>query len=141
MNDLIASIVQNDLLIIILLVLPFIIMASIKWKKDKKRKPIKNNNLYEENTMEATSSETWLKTLFWGNQIFGFIITAIVIGLMWWFFSSIFSFIFLTSLVNLKYIGDVNVLKILVLIFVCSAIYNFINDKKKTSVKKKKNKK
>ena len=141
MNDLIASIEQNSLLIIILLVLLFIIMASINLKKDKKRQPIKNNNLDEENTIEEVSSKTWLKTLFWGNQIFGFIITVIVIGLMWWFFSSILSFIFLTPLANLKYIGEVNVLKVLVFIFVCSAVYIFVHDKKKTSVKKQKNKK
>ena len=94
--------------------------------------------------MKKNSSDTWYKTLFWGNQIIGFIITAIVFGLLWLFFSTIFSFIFLTPLTSVKYIGEVNLLKILVLIFVSSAIYTFINDKKnkkKTRVKMKKIKK
>tara|TARA_B100002019_G_scaffold284618_1_gene292517 strand:+ start:211 stop:477 length:267 start_codon:yes stop_codon:yes gene_type:complete len=88
--------------------------------------------------MNENSNENWLKTIFWSNQIFGFIITAIVMGLMWLFFSSIFSFIFLTPLANLKYIGDITVLKIFIFFVVCSTIYSLVVDKKKSRIKKKK---
>tara|TARA_B100001250_G_scaffold178562_1_gene153470 strand:+ start:200 stop:634 length:435 start_codon:yes stop_codon:yes gene_type:complete len=133
---------ENAFLITVLIIIGFIIMAFIKWKKDIKRKPIKDIKRDDNEMWEENLSDSGLKALFFGNQILGFIITCIVAGLLFIFFKNIFSFIFLTPLFSVKYIGTINVLKILLILFACSVLYGIFSDlkKKPKKIKRKKRK-
>jgi len=117
--------------LVIIVIIFFFVMASKAWKRDKKRKPIKNIEPDDEKMCEENLSEGGLKALFFGNQIVGFIVTVLTVGLIFAFFSSIFSFVFLTTLFKVKYIGNITVLKILLLFTACAIIYGIINDRKK----------
>ena len=117
--------------LVIIVIIFFFAMASKAWKRDKKRKPIKNIEPDDEKMWEENLSEGGLKALFFGNQIVGFILTVLTVGLIFVFFKSIFSFVFLTTLFKVKYIGNITVLKILLLFMACAIIYGIINDRKK----------
>ena len=117
--------------LVIIVIIFFFVMASKAWKRDKKRKPIKNIEPDDDKMWEENLSEGGLKALFFGNQIVGFIVTVLTVGLIFVFFKSIFSFVFLTTLFKVKYIGNITVLKILLLFTACAIIYGIINDRKK----------
>lgn len=62
-------------------------------------------------------NERDFKTNLWVRSIIGFIVTGLWIGLMWIFFKSVFSFIFLTPFFTLKYLGEIHLLKIILIFF------------------------
>ena len=62
-------------------------------------------------------NERDFKTNLWVRSIIGFIVTGLWIGLMWIFFKSVFSFIFLTPFFSLKYLGEIHLLKIILIFF------------------------
>ena len=117
--------------LVIIVIIFFFVMASKPWKRARKRKPIKNIEPDDDKMWEENLSEGGLKALFFGNQIVGFIVTVLTVGLIFVFFKSIFSFVFLTTLFKVKYIGNITVLKILLLFMVCAIIYGIITDRKK----------
>ena len=117
--------------IVIIAIIVFFVMASKAWERDKKRKPIKNIEPDDDKMWEENPNEGVLKALFYGNQIVGFIITGLTVGLIFLFFKSIFSFIFLTTLFKIKYIGNITIFKIFLLLVVCAFIYGSITDKRK----------
>ena len=139
-ESLLSTVEDNAFLITVLIIIGFIIMASIKWKKDIKRKPIQDIEPDDNKMWEENLSDSGLKALFFGNQIFGCIITLITVGLLFIFFKSIFSFIFLTPLFNVKYLGDITVLKLFLLLIACSVIYGIFSDSKKEPKKRKRKK-
>ena len=117
--------------IVIIAIIVFFVMASKAWERDKKRKPIKNIEPDDDKMWDENLNEGGLKALFYGNQIVGFIITGLTVGLIFLFFKSIFSFIFLTTLFKIKYIGNITIFKIFLLFVACAFIYGSITDKKK----------
>ena len=62
-------------------------------------------------------NEREFKTKLWVGSIIGFIVGGIWISLMWIFFKSVFSFIFLTPFFSLKYLGEIHLLKIILIFF------------------------
>ena len=62
-------------------------------------------------------NERDFKTNLWVRSIIGFIVGGIWIGLMMIFFISVFSFIFLTPFFTLKYLGEIHLLKIILIFF------------------------
>ena len=77
---------------------------------------------------------------FIGGSIIGFIIAALVIGVI----ISFFKYIFFTSFYSVKYIGDITLFKIIILLFIVGVIFSIIaesKDKKKQKYNKKKKKK
>ena len=139
-ESLLSSVEDNAFLITVLIIIGFIIMASIKWKKDIKRKPIQDIEPDDNKMWEENLSDSGLKALFLGNQIIGCLISFFIMGLLFMFFKSIFSFIFLTPLFSVKYIGAINVLKILLPLFACSVLYGIVSDLKKKPKKRKRKK-
>jgi hypothetical protein len=78
---------------------------------------------------------------FWINSIVGFIITGLTIGLIWIFFTSVLSFLFLTPFFTIKYLGDIHLLKILLIIFGFAIVIGIFQDSLKKIKKQKKRKK
>ena len=62
-------------------------------------------------------NERNFKTKLWVGSIIGFIVACLGIGLMLFFFISVFSFIFLTPFFSLKYLGEIHLLKIILIFF------------------------
>ena len=74
----------------------------------------------------------------WINSIVGFIIAGLSLGLMWIFFTSVLSFLFLTPFFSIKYLGDIHLLKIILIIFGFFVVKGVFQDGlKKTKNKKK----
>lgn len=82
-------------------------------------------------------NEREFKTRFWVESIIGFIVTALSFGLMWIFFKSVFSFIFLTPFFSLKYLGEIHLLKIILIFFGFIILIGAIGTLKDVLIKEK----
>ena len=79
------------------------------------------------------------------GSIVGFIIAALSLGFMIKLIKIIFSFLFSTPLFTMKYIGDMTIFKIFLVLVVCFVIFGFISSlfekpKKIKKLKKKRTK-
>ena len=90
---------------------------------------------------EMDKDERKWRQQFWINSIVGFIIAGLTMGLMWIFFTSVLSFLFLTPFFTIKYLGDIHLLKILFIIFGFAIVIGAFQDGFKKIKKPKKRKK
>tara|TARA_B100000795_G_scaffold46220_1_gene30357 strand:- start:215 stop:490 length:276 start_codon:yes stop_codon:yes gene_type:complete len=76
------------------------------------------------------------------GSIVGFIIAALSLGFMIKIIKIIFSFLFSTPLFTMKYIGDMTIFKIFLVLVVCFVIFGFISSlfEKPKKIKKPKKK-
>jgi len=76
------------------------------------------------------------------GSIVGFIIAALYLGFMIKIIKIIFSFLFSTPLFTMKYIGDMTIFKIFIVLIVCLVIFGFVSSlfEKPKKIKKSKKK-